>query len=168
MSRKDPWAGLLDEDEVILWQGAPRAAFYWRKQYGFGFLAACALIVSTIVQGLQDRMPIVLGIAAVFAILPPILDSVRRRFSFFTLTNRRAFIGTAVPLFRRRLKDFSLTAHTMLEFDQQGARCAVYFAELVSKGKDGEQRRKIGFEGVSFDQARKAYDVIAEVRRGTA
>ncbi|MCG6903874.1 MAG: hypothetical protein LJE68_14465 [Rhodobacter sp.] len=160
------WRGILRPGERILWQGGPKQAFYWRRQYNSGlFGAGAVLVILFFFLGESETWVIwfMLVLAVVSVIGIPLRDAVIRHHSFFTLTNRRAFIGTDMPVLGRRLNSYPIGAETELRFERD-LFSAIYFAHEMKRTEHGEYRVDIGFENI--DDGDRVYDLMLQIQKG--
>lgn len=158
------WRGILRGDERILWQGAPQEAFHFKRNYASSFIAAFAMIAVVIYLDLDPIMVIfVMIIGALTVIGAPIWDAIRRHYSFFTLTEQRAFIGTDMPVLSRSLKSYPIDAGTQVDY-RPGPFDTIYFAHEMHRNEDGEYRVEIGFENLR--DGRAVYDLIQQIKKG--
>lgn len=155
--KHDPWASILDPGEDILWQGTPEPgitltatsifealfglafagfALFWMvmaAQAGGGFWAY-GLIHFTVGVGLLAH-----------AVLWP---RYRRSRTYYSLTDRRAFIATDLPLVGRSLKSYPISKDTQLELIP-GDPATVHFATAQVRTKNGFRTKDIGFERIT-------------------
>ncbi|UYV38239.1 hypothetical protein N4R57_03890 [Rhodobacteraceae bacterium D3-12] len=66
-----------------------------------------------------------------------------RRYTWYTLTNRRAFIATALPLLKRSLKSWPIAPTTEIEFDGNTPGTLIFAYE--NRGQHGKTPKPIGF-----------------------
>lgn len=165
------WDGILDADEEILWQGRPDGKVVFKPGnitlFLFGlFFAGFALfwmVMAASAGGFFWAFGLIhfaVGIGMSFGAL--FWSAYRRRNSWYTLTNRRAFIATEMPLVGRRLKSYPITETTVLDFDS-GTPATIHFAEETRRTKNGTRTVKIGFERI--DDGRRVYGLIREVQK---
>lgn len=151
------WEGILDADETILWQGRPHPGFalearaipmaifglffagfalFWMilaAQAG-GFIWAFGLIHFAIGAGLAGK-----------ALAWP---TFLRRRSWYTLSNKRAFIATDLPVQGRRLRSWPIGADTVLTY-ADGDLASIGFAFEPLRGRRGMRMRAVGFERIA-------------------
>jgi len=162
------WQGILQQDERIVWQGRPAKAFFWHKRYNYplGFAGLALVGYLFYIKGQEPWvLPVLLMALCVSVFGPPVSDAIKRRYSFFTLTDRQAFIGTDLPVLPRRLTGYLINAETELTFDQD-SRAAVYFAHRMQKTKGGHRRIDIGFENIP--DASHVFDLMTQIKEGTS
>ena len=150
------WEDYLDPGETILWQGGPDPSIVLSKGvigtalFGLAFagFALFWMIMASMAGGGFWMFGLLhfsvgLGILAGAIFWPPW----RRRHSWYTLTNRRAFIATALPFMARKLKSYPITPESNLEFEQ-GPLSTIHFHSYPVRTKNGHRTVRIGFERV--------------------
>ncbi|MBR9842626.1 MAG: aspartate carbamoyltransferase catalytic subunit [Rhodobacteraceae bacterium] len=167
----DPWAGILDEGETILWQGRPDGAVTFgvtnimTALFGLAFagFALFWMVMAAQVGGFFWMFGLIhFSVGLALAAGPIFWDAFRRRHSWYTLTNRRAFIATDLPLKGRNLESYPLTAETPLSL-VDGPPTTVYFAAGLRRGHNGKkQHTKIGFERI--DEGREVYRMMRQIQ----
>lgn len=150
----DEWDGILGEGEDILWQGRPDSGFIfdWSMLITVPFSLVFANLGWTLFVNISGAglgfaliglffflIGVGILIAAVFG------DMWRRRHTWYTLTNRRAFVATDMPLRRRRLKDHPMRCNTPVNC-HPGKRSSIYFATQTTNAEYGTTEVRIGFE----------------------
>lgn len=172
MNDKTGWEGILDEGEQILWQGRPDAAVVWKighaMTFVFGlFFAGFALfwmvMASQAGGGFWMFGLIHFGAGIAIAVGPPFYASWRRKHTWYTLTDRRAFIATDKPFAGRKLKSFPITEKTALEYES-GQPASIYFAHEYRSGKNGSRRVPVGFERI--EGGAEVYGMFREIQSG--
>ncbi|WP_010141011.1 hypothetical protein [Oceanicola sp. S124] len=169
-SAPEGWEGLLEQGESILWQGRPDGRMTLRQinpmQLLFGlFFAGFALfwmIMAAQAGGafwMFGLLHFSVGIG--IAIGKPVLDPLKRRRTWYTLTNRRAFIARHTLLGHRTLDSYRLTPASRVSF-LPGSPASVLFAEDEVRVKRGTRTRRIGFERI--EDAREVFALIEQVR----
>ncbi|KMW58183.1 hypothetical protein AIOL_003154 [Candidatus Rhodobacter oscarellae] len=174
MASIDGWDGILDEGEEILWQGRPDPRVVFRGRHlltvTFGaFFAGFALVWMLLASsgggyfwtfGLI-HFTVGLGIMAG----PIFWPAWARRHTWYTLTDRRAFIATDIPFQGRKLRSFPIAAKTRIDY-QQGPPDTIHFAEEYRRTKNGSHRVAIGFERI--DKGDEVYRLIRDIQRAEA
>jgi len=168
------WEGILDKDEDIVWQGRPDGKLVWRignivtLMFGI-FFAGFALfwmVLASTAGGyfwmfglIHFFVGVGVGFGAIF------WSAYSRRNSWYTLTNKRAFIATEIPFQGRRIKSYPIEDNTMLEFDGNEP-ASIYFATEVRRGQNSSRTVKIGFERI--ENGRDVYAKFREVQENAA
>lgn len=164
------WEGILDDDETILWQGQPKpglslrprhigtlifglffagfALFWMRMAYepgtffwAFGLIHFCA------------------GLGVAFA--PVVMPLISSRRTWYTLTDRRAFIARQSLFGQRKLKSYPITADTAIELET-GTVSSIYFASQTRRRNKRTYVDHIGFE--RLDDAAPVLRMIRDVQ----
>ncbi|PSL20990.1 aspartate carbamoyltransferase catalytic subunit [Shimia abyssi] len=166
----DGWDGILDPDEEILWQGRPDGAIVFSVDriipFVFGlFFAGFALfwmIMAAQAGGFFWMFGLLhFGVGISFSIGPILWSAYRRRNSWYTLTNRRAFIATNLAIRGKSLDSYPITGSTILEI-VDGPMPSLWFASRPKRSKHGTRNIKIGFERIA--QARDVYRVMRDIQ----
>lgn len=169
-SQPTGWEGLLDPGEDILWQGSPDPG--WHMGLGgaglavFGiFFAGFALFWMTMAGQAGGNfwmfglIHFAVGVGMILgAIFYP---TYRRRHTFYTLTDRRAFIATDLPILGRKLKSYPIDASTPLSYTP-GPLATIHFATERRRTKNGSHEVAIGFERIHDGEA--AYRLMREIQ----
>lgn len=185
------WEEFLGDDEQILWQGAPDAGVVWwdilsaksiTGVFSIVFAVAWLNVTSAMVapQGFGQTSLVapmsplfqLVGVGLVLMGLHQIVgrviwDAYVRRHSWYTLTDRAAFIASA-PLGRRRLKRLPLQdTRPVLDDDMPGT---VWLGEDITPavrtrtaGRRAEELRKpLGFRRIA--EARRVHRLVTDAR----
>ncbi len=188
------WEGILDEGEEILWQGAPDGALdfsgFWSAQTLFalfftGFSLFWIVTAYLMTGQLNDTVGRVIN--AVFPLfgVPFLLiglqlligrfwtDARRRRNSYYTLTNRAAYIGVDAKG-KRSLERYEIGPETRLVLEA-GDLGSVWFARAVHAmprhvPQMRRSRTRIGgatqtIQSIGFERLSNARDVYAMMRK---
>jgi hypothetical protein len=161
------WQGILEPGETILWQGAPDTGriltpIPLKHLAGFAVLLAAAGIADLSGKGIGDGMLalrlLVLGVLLVVA-----WQAIRfwdRRRNFYTLTDRRAIIGTW-KFGIRNLQTVGLFTDAPLILSERGESWLSFATENKSVGGDIE-RVEVGFRGLRDPQV--PWRIIRDLR----
>ncbi len=168
------WTGHLDDDERILWQGRPDGRLRIRlsslaTSIQGAFLMAFALFFAnvtfemTVGEGVWHwilpalALPFVL--VGVYMLVGQYLwDTLRRRRTWYTLTDRRAFI--ARHLLGRNLAEHPIDATTRLEFqERRGGLGTIWFSGNRQRGRN----RRVGFEMIG--DARRVHKMMRFIQK---
>jgi len=168
---KSGWEDILDDDEEIIWQGRPdgQVVIGIKNIIGviFGmFFAGFALfwmVMASSAGGMFWAFGLIhfsvgVGIMAGAVLLKPYI----RRNSWYTLTSRRAFIASELPLVGRRLKSYPIGARTELDF-REGDPSTIIFATEIKRTNNGTSKTEIGFERI--ENGRDVYKKFREVQK---
>jgi hypothetical protein len=154
------WDDILEPGERILWQGRPDASLVFPPERKGGFWAGIGLAVIGLLQLSvlrQVRLEITLW---PFALIPvalgalivagqPFWTRMRRRRTWYTLTDRHAFIATDMPLRGKRLKSWPVDGDAPLTVTR-GEPASVWFAQKREQRDNGRVHVvPIGFERIS-------------------
>ena len=161
MANDSGWQDILDSDEKILWQGRPDGKVAWKIGHFFtilfgfvfaGFALFWMIMASQAGGGfwMFGLIHFFAGIAIAFG--PPFWSAWTRRHTWYTLTDRRAFIATDVPMRGRKLKSYPIDSSTKITHEA-GAPGSIFFASEYRRGKNSSYEVPIGFERINDDQA---------------
>lgn len=150
------WDGILAPGETLLWQGAPDRAFHMAPSSWIGvvFGAVFAGIAFTWIMGALTaggsfwmfgliHLSVGLGIVVVSLFG----DTYKRRHTFYSLSNRNAYIATNFALRGRKLQSYPITPETPLHYSP-GALATIHFATKEVRQKRGYKTIPIGFERI--------------------
>ena len=157
MTAPTGWEGILDTGEKILWQGRPDGKIVFRPAniatFLFGLVfagfALFWMIMASAAGGFFWAFGLIhfsVGLGLSFGAI--FWGVFVRRYTWYTLTDRRAFIATDMPISRRSLKSYPITDDTVLDF-APGSLASVWFYEKVRRNKNTSTRKKIGFERIT-------------------
>ncbi|HHB81394.1 MAG TPA: aspartate carbamoyltransferase catalytic subunit [Aliiroseovarius sp.] len=168
------WHGILDNGERILWQGRPDTGFHASggelRQAVFGlFFAGFAVFWMTKAAlgpgGFWAFGLIHFSVGIWFAANGLFGSTWRRRHTFYSLSNQRAFIASDFQFTGRKLRSYTITPKTRLDYMANGDLETIHFATERRKGSKGRSYEvKIGFERV--EDGEKAYRLMREVQAG--
>lgn len=173
------WQGILGRDERILWQGAPTPGL--RLSGGLGLSAFGTVFTAFSLFWMAAAGWIGSGTGVIGTVFPlfglPFLliglymmvgrfvwGAYVRRGTFYTLTNRRAFVATA-NLGRRALVAYEIDGGAPLEL-VVGPPDSVFFKATTDHGPHGRLPLKVGFEYI--DNGRRVFNLLRDVQKGTA
>ncbi len=171
MTRPDGWDGILDKGEEILWQGRPNEKFRFRiadiATFLFGLAFAGFALFWMIMAASAGGFFWMFGLIHFFvglsiSVIPVLLDNIRRKHTWYTLTDRRAFIATDMPIIGRRLKSYPINSSTLIDYEDTNPP-SIYFAEEFRRTKNGARRIKIGF--VMIEEAREVLRLMKQARK---
>ena len=166
----DGWDGILDESEEILWQGAPAPGLQLDYQSPLEFLSSAVfagLAFYWIILAYQGTGHfgfvgvIFLAIGLYGLVFKHFWHAFVRQNTYYTLTDRRAFIATSVPMLEKKLNSYDITPETNLEITE-GKYSKIIFAESVRRGRKQDYTIKIGFE--RLENGRDVYSKMRELQ----
>ncbi|MDF0601059.1 aspartate carbamoyltransferase catalytic subunit [Psychromarinibacter sp. C21-152] len=164
------WEGILDAGERILWQGRPGTSVVWKASHILtslfgvvfaGFAVFWMVMASQAPGGFWMFGLIHFAVGVGLAIGPPVWSAWTRRHTWYTLTDRRAFIATDLPLQGRKLKSYEIGPDTTIDYEA-GERSNIYFAHEYKRTKNGSRRVPIGFERIP--DGAEVYRLIRQVQ----
>ena len=170
------WHGLLDPDGVILWQNRPATTWVSKtsmlKSVFFGtlfisvgstplFLMTWGQLLS--IGGLVSLFFLTMGVKDLFWGLCG--DMIQGRYRFYTLTNKRALIGSSIPLFKKRLTSYRITHDTTTTF-KDGKLPSVFFATETKHRRKHTEIKEIGF--ACIDAARNVLQLLRNIQKDQA
>ena len=178
MTKDDAWNGLLDAGETIVWQGRPDTDFalpgpgkIFELIFGLAFAGFALFWMIMAAQagggfwafGLPHFS---VGVGIIFHAIG--WDRFRRQRTWYTLTDRRAFIATDLPLMGKRLKSYPITSEMSLEL-VDAPLPSVYFASETRRTKNGTLTVRHGFERIADgrDVYRRIRDIQAKAVEGS-
>jgi len=171
---KSGWDGILDPGEEIVWQGRPDGKIVIGIANIIGvifgmFFAGIALIwmvIAASAGGLFWMFGLIhftVGLGIAFGAV--YMGAYRRRNSWYTLTNQRAFIAYQFSIIGKQLKSYPISEDTVLDF-QDGEWSSIYFATERHRTRNGSRTSRIGFERIA--DGRDVYAKFREVQRNAA
>ncbi len=169
--RLDAWDDYLDPGETILWQGGPdprfkltgkiiRTALFGAAFAGFAVIWMFGMAQAGGSVWMFGLIHFSVGIGIIGgAVFWP---TWRRRHSWYTLTDRRAFIATALPFSSRKLKSYPITKDTPIEFDN-ATWSTIYFHKETRRRRNRDRVENIGFENLPDGQ--HVYKLIRKIQQ---
>lgn len=174
---REGWEGILAADEQIVWQGQPDPRLELEalkaSQVIFG-LATGGFAVFWSVMAAQSSdgglTGILLPLFGLFFVVVSFKragghifwDSYRRKRTWYTLTDRRAFVATQM-LGRKNLAFYPIDRETVIDFNGKDPG-TIWFAYEYQRNKQGSSRKKVGFEQIP-DALRVHNKVVAVQNR---
>lgn len=174
------WQGILEPGERILWQGQPESRVDFTRDslreaaFGLPFLVFGLTWLTMTWEAVREApfpgllFPLIgLGLTAqgLWQVAGHFFwDAHLRRHTWYTLTDRRAFIATEV-LGRKTLRDWPVDPETLLDYD--GALPGtIWFSEEGARRRPFGRRRRVGFE--LLPDARQVHALMRKVQRRQA
>ncbi|SEP80012.1 hypothetical protein [Thalassovita taeanensis] len=166
------WENILNRDEVILWQGRPDTALaltlpkLGSALFGIAFagFALFWMVMAARSGGFFWAFGLIHFCAGLGIVFTTVLGGpLRRRNSWYTLSNQRAFIATDMPLRGKRLRSFPITADTRLSLTDTTPG-TVWFATQPRRGNRGNTgNSRIGFHRIP--DAPEVYRLMRDIQR---
>lgn len=169
------WSAMLSPDKEILWQGRPE------KGLAFDMKNAKELLPGALSLGfaidwmratrdgateMQAKGLLLFLVGSCQLFFAPFFRGYLRRFcTFYTLTDKRAFVAVDHPLTGRSLKSYKVGPETSLDF-QPGEHASIYFATELEQGHESTKVRRIGFENLKDGEA--VFGMMGQVQQGRA
>ncbi len=167
----DPWEGILEDGETILWQGRPDPVFAMTRDdiipttFGLAF-SGFALIWMVIAVGAGSYFwmfgLIHFSVGACMTAYAVCRDTVARRYSYYTLTSRRAIIGLSYPWAPLRLRKFRLSPTRKITTDHE---------HTITFGPPGRSKLhplpKRAPQFTRIDDAERLYHLMQQIQKET-
>lgn len=169
------WEGILDQGERIVWQGRPDPGLHFGPgQLGtalfsvfFSGFAVFWMVMASRAGGAFWMFGLIhfsVGIAMFWKAI--VGATFRRRHTWYTLTDRRAFIATDLPFKGKRLQSYPITPDTRISL-AGGPLSTIHFAREERRGNKGRHYMvDIGFERI--EDGEKVAAILRRVQRGGA
>jgi hypothetical protein len=167
MSGDDPWAGLLNEGEEILWQGRPSGALRleWRSPMdalmplAFVAFSVFWMVTAATEGGLAWMFGLIFfGVGVHKLIGEHLWKAYVRRNTHYTLTTQSIFIATAVRG-KRKLERHPISPDTEIDFEE-GHLSNIWLHTNPHRVHRRNFRKRVGFE-----QIENGRDVFAKLRQ---
>lgn len=174
------WADILDEDETILWQGQPEPGPELAiPGPGMGLFALFWLGTGAIwVADLPYSWPfalIHLGIGAGALGTAWVWQPLVRRHTWYSLTNKRAYIATDLPFQGKRLRSYTLDGDNRVTLEGGPLYTVHFITVLLTQQQDMREarsrlrqpliRQRHGFERLRDGQ--QVYHLIRDIQADT-
>lgn len=166
------WESILDDGEKILWQGRPDGAIHFKVSnimtflFGLAFAGFAVFWMAMAASAgggfwMFGLIHFAVGISISFGSI--FWGAYKRRHTWYSLTDRRAFIAVDLPIRGRNLKSYPINQGTALEY-QQGPLSTIHFSEETRRGSKGRRYNvKIGFEHIG--EGDKVYRLMRDASR---
>lgn len=166
------WDGLLDPDERIIWQGAPvpRLKLEWENSFQplfflfFTGFSVFWMVMASAGGGIFWTFGLLIFAVGIYnLVLIHFWKRYVRQHTFYTLTNKRAFIGSALPFKGRTLDSYPMGQDRTISYidaDLPG----IHFASRIKSTRNGMTAIPIGFENIA--DGREVYGLIRRVQDG--
>jgi len=166
------WDHILDPGETIIWQGRPERGIAFRKLNPMRAVMGVVFVVFStfwMVQAAQTGGVfwmfglLFLGVGAYNAGGFLLWEAYQRAHMWYSLSSRRAFIATNLPLIGRDLKSYPISRDSVLDF-RDGDPAAIYFARDYKRTANGSRQVDVGFERIK--DGADVYAKLRAVQRG--
>ncbi|MDR5653372.1 aspartate carbamoyltransferase catalytic subunit [Ruixingdingia sedimenti] len=157
------WEGILEEGEVILWQGRPDGRFRLHRADAVAGLFGL-FFSGFAVFWMFGLIHFSAGIGLMAA--RPVGSWWRRRHSFYSLSNRRAFIASNTPFRGRALRFWDIRPDSVLDLIGSAPQTVLFATEAKRGAKGTETTTRIGFEGIH--DGRRVIGLMRDIQRGAA
>ncbi|WP_372840901.1 aspartate carbamoyltransferase catalytic subunit [Phaeovulum sp.] len=165
------WEGILDKDEAILWQGQPEPGFTFNARdlaaglFGLVFagFALIWMILAAQAGGFFWAFGLLhFSVGVAIGTGGPIWRSYRLRRTWYTLTNRRAFIATDTLTSGRALAAYPITPDTVLSLEGEEPG-SVFFASVMRRINKRDRQVPLGFERIQ--DARNVLALMRDIQK---
>ena len=167
------WQQILNDGEEVLWQGQPAPGLSLRAsdlyQIASGMVLLAGAVIFTIANfngGLPGFFVLAMLVLGAWNVVAGTLAGIaHRRYSFYTLTNQRAFIGRDMPILGRSLKSWPIRGPDVRleQISHANGLGTVLFATTAAPWY--ARRRQgvpVGFENIA--DAPKVFGLISDLR----
>lgn len=171
MNTPSDWDDILEQDEVIRWQGRPDSTVKWLWPHfvslALGLVISLFALLWMLAAAKQGGLLWTFGLLFVAIGLslilgPPYLRPYIRSRTWYTLTNKRALIATDLPLKGRKVEAYPINTEAPLQLDPRYGT-SVYFATVMRRSRNGAYKMKIGFERI--ENAEQVYNLMCEIQK---
>lgn len=172
-TRDNSWDGILAEGERILWQGqpssriSPKPGQIGESLFGLFFMGFSVIWMRTayaISGGPIWLFGLIFFFIGAYNVFGKYLwQSYERGHTWYTLSDRTAYIAKDSPLGGRSLSSYPITPDTALDF-AEGTTSAIYFASETYRVNGRARTAKVGFENLA--DGRAVYDKMLKIQKG--
>ena len=172
-ARDNSWDGILAPGERILWQGqpstriSPRPGQIGESLFGLFFMGFSVIWMRTayaIAGGPVWMFGLIFFFIGSYNVFGKYMwQSYERGHTWYTLSDRNAYIAKDSPLGGRSLASYPITPQTALEF-AEGPTSAIYFATEPYRVNGRARTAKVGFENLT--EGREVYDKMLAIQKG--
>lgn len=168
------WEDIFEPGEVLLWQGRPDPKIVWQKRHVLpailGLSVAALGILWIFFTPLGNGYTVILGVillllAAFLGIAPPVMAAMVRKATWYSLSNKRAFIAMNREQVGRKLSAYVIEPDFDIKFDGQDPATIMFAIEIRQPGS-ASYIAKISFERIAEGQ--KVYDMLRSIQEGKA
>lgn len=168
------WEDIFEPGEVLLWQGRPDTAIVWQRRHILpvilGLSVACIGIIWIFLTPLGGGYTIIMGLvllllAAFLAIAPSVMASMVRKASWYSLSNKRAFIAMDRAQVGRKLSTYVIDPEFDIKYDGNDPGTILFAIEIRHPGS-ASYLAKICFDRI--DDGQHVYDLMRAIQEGRA
>lgn len=168
------WEHILEDGEIIRWQGRPDGAVVWKlakiSSLMFGGVFAGFALFWMIMAAQAGGEIWMFGLIHFFVgigvgIGPVFWSTLRRRRSWYTLTDKRAIVATDMPTRGRVLRSHEITKDTVLKIDETDP-ASISISTGRRHRKNGRRKARISFERIA--DAEQVYDLLRDIQKEAA
>ena len=174
MTPQEQWSEILNDGEKVLWQGQPDGGIYIhpsrRKSFRVSllFCAVTAVIFLPFLSGADWIFWIFAlffgTLSLLFLLNETYFPARTRRYTFYTLTNRRAILGTAKPRAKPTLKFFDISASETYEHIPGKLGSIVFDHEFQGTIiNDVKQFYAVGF--MRFADSERVWQMVQDIQQ---
>lgn len=166
----DPWKDLLGQGEKILWQGTPkvRIRLEWDSPFVpiFNLFTIGFSVFWISVASQSDSFFWLFGLLTFFVGFQGLIGehfwkAFVRTQQHYTLTNRRAIIGTAM-FGRKTLESYPISKTAELTLEEADETGSIYFATKERKNDESTKLIRVGFEQI--ENPRQVMSIIRQIQ----
>ena len=167
----DPWDGILEEGESILWQGRPDHVFVMSRDefimmiFGLLFSTVGAVFFGIGISAgslFWVPMSVHFFIGLTITIYAIFRNTVAHRYSYYTLTSQRAIIGLSYPWAKPRLRKIRITPERKISTDHEHT---VVFGPPGRSKRHPFPTRTPQFTRI--DDAQKVFHLMQQIQKET-
>lgn len=173
MSGTEAWGNILREGEEVLWQGKPDGGFYLHRSRvvtsatGAIMLVAGLIVFGVVLKNTPATFMIVFAVFWLGGVVWMLAKSViwpnlKRRGSFYTLTDQRAIIGANLPMVGRSLDFYEIEASGQYEFVPGRLGSIIFDHVEGDRVNNKQQHYAVGF--MRFGEAEKVWAMVQELQ----
>lgn len=164
------WDAILEDGEELLWQGRPDASVVWQKRHilpvvlGVGVAVLGIIWIFFVTQSNTYSVImglILIGLGGFLGVAPPVLASMVRKASWYSLSNKRCFIAMNRKNIGRKLAAYRVDPEFELLFDGKDPGTIIFAIETRQPG-NAAYLVKISFDRIKDSQ--KVYQMMRDIQ----
>lgn len=171
--KKNSWDGIFSDGEKLLWQGqpksrlAPRPGQIMESLFGLVFMGFSVIWMRTAYAmsvGPHWAFGLIFFGIGFYQVAGKYLwQSYERGHTWYSLSNRNAYIASDTPLGGRKLRTWPITAKTPVEYERDPCG-AVYFGSETYYTNGRKRTARVGFE--NLENIDEVIDLFTKIRKG--